>query len=77
MRRPLDIIGWTGMVLLLVAFAANSMGSLGARSMTYQMLNLLGAVGIAVHAGKRRAYPAAMLNVIWAAIAVIALVQLS
>lgn len=76
MKKSLEMLGWSGMVLLLVAFAANSLGYLGARSFPYQMMNLLGAAGIALHASKRRAYPAAVLNVIWGAIALIAILQL-
>ena len=76
MKKWFDIVGWCGAVLLLAAFALNSFGYLGRNDATYQLMNLFGAVGILLDAYKRRDYPAAALNVVWAIIAIGAIVAL-
>lgn len=75
MKKWIDIVGWCGAALLLAAFAANSFGYLGRGDAAYQFMNLFGAIGIALQAYKRRAFPAAALNVVWAIIAVVALLR--
>lgn len=75
MKNWIDIIGWIGAALLLAAFAANSFGYLGRSDVVFQLMNLFGAVGIAFEAYKRRVYPAAALNVVWAIIAIVALLR--
>lgn len=73
MKKWIDILGWMGAALLLAAFAFNSFGYLGRTDTVYQLMNLFGTVGIALQAYKRRAYPAAALNVVWAIIAIVTL----
>ena len=73
MKKWIDIVGWCGAALLLAAFALNSFGYLDRSDAAYQLMNLFGAIGIALQAYKRRAFPAAALNIVWAIIAVVAL----
>jgi hypothetical protein len=61
---------------LLVAYALVSFDVVKAESPTFQMLNLTGAAGIAVLSLAKRAYQPAVLNAIWGAIALAALVGL-
>lgn len=75
MKKWIDIVGWCGAALLLAAFAFNSFGYLGRTDAAYQLMNLFGAVGIALQAYKRRAFPAAALNMVWAIIAIVALLR--
>ncbi len=44
-----EIIGWTGTVLILIAYFLVSTKRLSASSKNYQMLNLVGALGIVVN----------------------------
>ncbi len=73
MQTFIEVIGWAGAVLLLLAYALVSAGTVGSRSATYQVINLLGAAGLVVNSGWNGALPSASLNVIWMGIGLVAL----
>jgi hypothetical protein len=73
MRRAVEVIGWVGAVLILLAYALLSTGRLSSRSRTYQLLNVAGAVGFIVNSGVNGALPSAVLNVVWMGIGLTAL----
>lgn len=68
-----DICGWAGTVLILAAYALLSNGKMQARSALYQGMNVAGAAGLILNSGWNNAWPSATLNVVWLAIAVLAL----
>ena len=70
-----DILGWFGVVAILVAFTLVSFGFVGGRSLLFQILNLLGSAAIAYDALTNKDKPAAWLNIIYAVIALIALLS--
>ena len=70
-----EIVGWYGAVALIGAYALNSFGLLPAGGITYQMLNVTGAIGIVYISMKKRAYQPAALNAIWTVIGIVALVR--
>jgi hypothetical protein len=63
--------------LILLAYLLLSAGRLAARSVTYQGLNLVGAIAFVINSGWNGAIPSATLNVVWAGIAVFALVRMA
>lgn len=67
-----EIAGWYGMLAILFAYAANNFGWLEHGAL-YQALNLTGALGVALVCFYRRTWQAFLLEVIWAAIALAAL----
>jgi hypothetical protein len=67
-----EIIGWVGAGSLLLAYGLLSAKRIGA-GVTYQLLNLAGAVGLAVNAVAHGAWPSACLNLIWLVIGLVAL----
>ncbi|MGH8199568.1 MAG: CBU_0592 family membrane protein [Steroidobacteraceae bacterium] len=69
----IEIAGWLGAAMLLVAFGLVSYGVLGARSRSYQVLNTLSGLLLAVNSSWHQAWPSAAVNIIWIAIAVSAL----
>jgi hypothetical protein len=71
-----EIAGWCGAAALLLAFGLGATGAIRPSSAVYLVLNLFGAVGLAYTSLARRAYPPAVLNVIWAVIAAVSLVVL-
>jgi len=73
MKLAVDLIGWTGAVLILGAYALLSAGRLKAGSLAYHLMNILGAVGFVVNSGWNGALPSAALNVIWIGIGTYAL----
>ena len=71
-----EFFGWYGVVAILVAYALVSFNYIGAQSFLFQILNLSGSAGIAVDALKNKDRPAAVLNIIYALIGVIAIIRI-
>jgi hypothetical protein len=71
-----EAFGWCGAAALLAAFGLSATGVLPSSSFPYLALNLIGAIGLAYTSFSRRAYPPAVLNIIWAAVAALSLVVL-
>jgi hypothetical protein len=72
-NKILEILGWIGGIVLIIAYCLNSYGLLLSASVTYQGLNLFGSLTLAYYTYQKKAYPNVMLNVIWALIAMIAI----
>ena len=75
MKIAIEVIGWTGAALILGAYALLSAGKLRAESLTYHLMNILGAAGFVVNSGWNGALPSAAMNVIWMGIGIYALRQ--
>src|SRR2546430_410098 len=57
MKLAVEVIGWTGALLILGAYALLSAGKLKARSLTYHLMNIVGAAGFLVDSGLNGARP--------------------
>jgi hypothetical protein len=68
-----EIAGWAGAVLILLAYLLLSMGRLTGQSALYQAMNVVGAAGFVTNGWWHRALPSASLNVVWALIGALAL----
>lgn len=68
-----EAAGWSGAVLILLAYLLLSAGKLTGQSMVYQAMNVVGAAGFTVNGWWHGAIPSAALNVIWMLIGAIAL----
>ena len=75
MKVTVEVIGWVGAALILGAYALLSTGRLQAESLTYQLMNILGAAGFVVNSGWNGALPSAAMNVVWMGIGIYALRQ--
>ena len=73
MKLAVEVIGWAGAALILGAYALLSTGKLRAESVSYQLMNILGAAGFVVNSGWNGALPSAAMNVIWIGIGLYAL----
>lgn len=71
-----ETIGWIASILIVGAFALNSFGKIPATSKLYQLANLVGGIFFIVNTVYHKAYPSAVVNVVWVIIAVSALVKL-
>jgi len=76
MKFAIEVIGWTGAALILAAYALLSAGRMRAASVSYHLMNILGAAGFVINSGWNGALPSAAMNVVWIGIGVYALVQL-
>lgn len=72
-----EIIGWYGTVAIIMAYALLSFGSIMSTDLIYQILNGTGAIGIVYVSFKKKAYQPGVLNVIWAMIAIIAIINVA
>ena len=54
-----------GALLIIGAYALLSAGRLRSQSLTYHLMNILGAAGFVVNSGWNGALPSAALNVVW------------
>ena len=75
-RWFVEIVGWGGAVLILLAYLLLSAGRLTGQSLAYQVMNVLGAAGFIINGWWHRAIPSATLNVIWLLIGAIATWQI-
>jgi hypothetical protein len=67
-----EVAGWTGAALILGAYALLSAGRLTGRSLTYQLMNVVGAAGFVINGWWHGALPSAVLNVLWLMIGAVA-----
>jgi hypothetical protein len=72
-RLLIEIVGWTGAGLILVAYLLLSSGRLTGQSRAYQWMNVVGAACFVLNSGWNGAIPSATLNVVWCLIGVITL----
>ncbi|GAB1817185.1 CBU_0592 family membrane protein [Herbidospora sp. RD11066] len=70
MSTFITVIGVVGAIALLIAYGLVSTGKMTGDSMTYQAINLTGAVTLAVNSAYHGAWPSAILNIVWTAIGV-------
>lgn len=71
----LDAAGYAGAAALLLAYGLVSTGRLDGRSTRFQLLNLVGAVGLLVNGIWHGAWPSVALNAVWVAIGATGVVQ--
>lgn len=71
-----QLIGWMGSLMLILAYFLLSRGKVKGGNVSYQILNLGGAIFIGVNVYAQEAWPALFLEFVWAAIALAALMQI-
>lgn len=54
----INIVGWTGTILMVTAYYLVSAGKIKSNNMSYQLMNLLGAFFLGINAFYQRAWPA-------------------
>jgi hypothetical protein len=60
-----EVAGWVGAVLILLAYLFLSAGKLTGQSLMYQGMNVVGAAGFVINGWWHGAIPSAALNVLW------------
>ncbi|HEX2996757.1 MAG TPA: hypothetical protein VHP14_18185 [Anaerolineales bacterium] len=64
----IDILGWTGSILYLLAYALVSAKKIEGDSLVYQGMNIVAGVLLVVYTLALGAYATTSLNAVWAAI---------
>lgn len=70
----MEVVGWIGAVLILAGYFLLTAGRVTAKSVAYQMMNVVGAIGFIANSAWNGAWPSAVLNIIWVGIGVVALI---
>ena len=73
MHVAIEILGWSGAVLVLVAYWLVSHGRIGGTTFTFQAMNVGGALMLAANGYYHGAFPAVFVNVCWLLIGLFAL----
>ncbi|MBI5133770.1 MAG: hypothetical protein HZA81_00040 [Candidatus Taylorbacteria bacterium] len=71
----IEIFGWYGAIGLLSAYALSSFGVFSPEGVWYQILNVTAALGIVFVSFYKKAYQPGTLNIVWAAIGLVALAK--
>lgn len=71
-----EVAGWYGTIAILLAYSLVSFGVVSSDSTAFQILNLTGAMGIIVIAVNKKVIQSVILNLFWAVVALIALVNI-
>jgi hypothetical protein len=61
----IEVAGWAGAVLILLAYLLLSAGRFTGQSLAYQAMNVVGAAGFVINGWWHGALPSATLNVLW------------
>ena len=69
----IDLAGWIGAALLLLAYALVSNRALAGDSVRFQLLNLSGGVLLAANSAYHGALPSVAVNAVWIVIGLTAL----
>ena len=64
-QLAVEVAGWTGAALILLAYGLLSAGKLDGQSRAYQWMNVGGAVGFVITGWWHGALPSTALNVVW------------
>lgn len=76
METLIGVAGWIGSFFLIVAYILVSFKKLDGNSKSYQIMNLLGAVGVGLSVYHKEAWSALTVNVFWGLVAIVALINL-
>ncbi len=67
----INLTGWSGALLLLLAYFLVSNRKLNGDSLTYQLLNLTGSLCLLLNAYHYGAWPSVAVNAVWIGIALL------
>ena len=68
-----EVVGWAGALLILLAYLLLSAGKMTGQSVIYQGMNVVGAAGFTINGWWHGALPSTALNIVWMGIGLVAL----
>jgi len=66
-----ELAGWTGVLLILLAYCLVTLGGLQPSDLLYSLMNLFGALGIIASSYSKRDLQPVFLNLVWLLVAAI------
>jgi hypothetical protein len=76
MELLIQILGWIGTALVISAYFLVSYKRISPTSSLYQVLNLLGVIGVGISVYHKGAWSALTLQIVWGVIAFISLARI-
>ena len=76
LELAMEVVGWAGAALILLAYLLLSAGKMTGQSLVYQGMNVVGAAGFVVNGWWHGALPSATLNVLWLMIGLFASIRI-
>ena len=73
MELLIEILGWTGSVLVIAAYALNSYQKIKSDSIVFQLMNLSGGAFLIIYTLYKGAFASTVINVVWVVIALSAI----
>ena len=70
-----DIMGWIGVLLILIAFILTTFGIINATNAIYGILNFVGALGIITSSYAKKDLQPVILNLVWLFVAVVGIIR--
>jgi hypothetical protein len=71
----IEILGWLGSLLVLIAYTMNMNKKLPADSAGYYALNIAGSAFLIINTAYHHAFPSMVVNVIWVIIPVVTIIK--
>jgi VIT1/CCC1 family predicted Fe2+/Mn2+ transporter len=69
MELMINILGWVGSVVVVLAYGLNITKRMKSGSLSYIFLNLIGGILLIIYTVYTKNYPSAFINVVWAVVA--------
>ena len=73
MQTLIDLLGWTGTILFLIAYTLVSLNKVKGDSLLFQGINIVAGIFLIANTVYWKAYPSAVLNLAWIGIAIFTL----
>lgn len=73
MQVLINILGWSGSVMVIVAYGLNSYQRISSDSLLFLLLNLIGGILLIIYSAYLSAFANTFINVVWVIIAIPAL----
>ena len=74
-KQFISFLGWYGLVAVVGAYILVSFSLVPPTNLLYQLLNLTGSIGITIETYYKKDYQPFWLNLIWALIALVAMIN--
>lgn len=75
LKRAIELLGWIGVVLVLLAYFLNNFELIDTKNIFYPLMNLAGSVFIILSSADNKDWQPIVLNIVWGLIALAGLVQ--
>ena len=76
MKTFIEDFGWLSTFAILLAYGLSSFSLISTTNPVYQILNIVGSIGIVAVAMTKKDRQSAVLNAVWAMIGLVALVKI-